>query len=270
MISITPYQGMVKVLITNPTEQSIHIEIETDNLYISSARESDLQDCVGLYGNRQVMSKILSGATLSETDVRKRIDRAVNRAGTGDPFHMMVVRNKQNEFLGTIVAGHGDEPGVSELAGLGNVEFQNRGYGKEALTALLHGLLPVVKDRPFLDGAPLRCVVATAREDNGPSNRVMQNAGMDFVTLKPSSGALRNFYSIDANDLGLESLRAKTHVVDPRSVTPLNRLIARINLVIHLAVRSLKSVWEKTQLQYNRAAQTICDLFARKPKLQLE
>jgi RimJ/RimL family protein N-acetyltransferase len=265
MIQIKPYQGRVDVTVNRPEGNAIQVQIETDNLRISTPVDNDLDEWCRIFGSPDVMKQYLSGATVPRDAVQKRLDRAVKRALGGDPFHMMSVRNKSGQLLGMIVAGHGDRPGESELAGLGGVEFQNQGYGKEATTALLHGLFPLFKDQPFLDGAPLRKVVATALPDNLGSNRVMQNAGMNFEGLVSRSGALRNIYSISADDLGLDRIRRKTEVIGPNSVTKMGLLAARIKLIVQQATLLLGKSWEKIQSLYERVRVFASNLLAHKP-----
>ncbi|MBS0624885.1 MAG: GNAT family N-acetyltransferase [Verrucomicrobia bacterium] len=249
MTPIQPYQGSIRV---QPISKSGPLEahIETDHLLISSWTEGDLEDCVRLYGDAGAMSKVLNGQTFSRKTVEERLQTSVQRCLNRDPFHRMTVRLKEtNQFLGTISAVHSDNPGVCEISGVGLPEFHNRGYGKEASAAVLHGYLPLVKDFNSIGGKPLEKVVGTSRIDNNEANRVMQDAGMNCVRVEPRYEGLRHVYEISVENLGLESLRSKTEVLGPNSIGKMALLGAKIKLFFLVLLQTFKQTWKEMDQQ---------------------
>lgn len=92
-------------------------------------------------------------------------------------------KNDADEFLGHVVAGHGDVPGQSELAFLFMPQHWCQGFGTEAVAAIVKEYAPAtVKQGYTLDGEPLNKITATAKPDNPASVRILEKTGMRKIS----------------------------------------------------------------------------------------
>ncbi len=160
------------------------------------------------------MGKFATGQTKTREEMRTRInDVWVKRWREHDPYTgLAVFRNDTDDFLGHVVLGHGDAPGESELAYLFNRPHWGKGYGSEAVTAVVKEYAPAtVKEGYLLDGKPLERIVATARLDNPASGRILEKVGMQFVRAEEKYGAMRHHYSLNLNAIQMQSSKKATN-----------------------------------------------------------
>ncbi|HSX11598.1 MAG TPA: GNAT family N-acetyltransferase [Chlamydiales bacterium] len=192
--------GSTEVNFFSNAEGHLDVTIETDRLHIRSveATEKERDQYVGLFGNPEVMGKYATGETRTREAVEKRInDIWVKRWRKGDPYSGLTVF-KDDEFLGHVVLGHSDTPGQSELAYLFNPQHWHKGYGTEAVTAVVKEYAPATVEKGYLlDGKPLERIVATARVDNPYSVRILEKVGMKRVGEEEKYGAKRHLYAMD-------------------------------------------------------------------------
>lgn len=189
-------------------QEGLSVTIDTDRLHIRSveATEEDYDRYAALFGDKEVMKKYATGQTKTREEIKTRINGWVKRWLEHDPYSGFAVFKKDTkEFVGHIVLGHGDRPGESELAGLGNQGFWKKGYGKEAAMAIVREYAPAtVREGYFLEGKPLERIVATARPDVPASKRILEKVGMQFVRAEEKFGAMRHHYAIN-----LKAIQAK-------------------------------------------------------------
>ncbi|MBI2742603.1 MAG: GNAT family N-acetyltransferase [Chlamydiales bacterium] len=195
--------------------------IDTDRLHIESlgpqndnprSTEETHALYASLYGNTEVMEKFAGGKTKSPEDTAKLVNNWIKRWQSGDPFGGMAIYLKETgEFVGHIVLGHGDNPGESSLAGLGNARFWNSGYGTEAAVALVEDFAPltVQEDYRFLitdkDGQVskplLNKIAATAKTDNGASVAILsKKLKMKDAGIWEEHGAPRHHFFKEISD----------------------------------------------------------------------
>lgn len=200
------YKGISEVNFYRDDEQGLLVTIETARLYICSVlgKEKDYENYSALFGDVAVMEKYAKGITKTNAEVRSMIDnRFAKRWRESDPYSgFAVYTNDSDTFLGHVVLGHGDSPGESELAYLFMRAHWNKGYGTEAVSAVVREYAPAtVKEGYRLEGKPLQKIVATTRPDNPASARILQKVGMHLVKDEERHGALRHHYSIDLTEL---------------------------------------------------------------------
>lgn len=184
--------------VTSPNGLSVTIDTERLRLHSIEATDEEVDRSAVLYGSREVMAKFATGETRSRDDVIKRIkDVWARRWHEGDPYSAFSVFKKDTgEFLGHVVLGH-SAPGISEIAYLFQRAHWGKGYGSEAVQAIVRDYaLATVRAGYLLDGKPLEKIVATARPDNPASVRILQKAGMELVSEEEKYGSLRHHYKI--------------------------------------------------------------------------
>ena len=204
------YRGNSEINFFADDQDGLSVMIDTDRLHIRSveATEEEYDRYAALFGSKDVMGKFATGQTKTREEMRTRInDVWVKRWREHDPYTgLAVFRNDTDDFLGHVVLGHGDAPGESELAYLFNRPHWGKGYGSEAVTAVVKEYAPAtVKEGYLLEGKPLERIVATARPDNPASGRILEKVGMQFVREEEKYGARRHHYSMNLNAIQAQS-----------------------------------------------------------------
>lgn len=142
------YHGSSEVNFFLNDREELTVTIDTDRLHIRSveASEKDYSSYAALFGDEDVMGKYATGQTKTREDVESRVkDVWVKRWHQNDPYSgLAVFKNDTDEFLGHVVIGHGDEAGQSELAYLFMKNHWNKGFGSEAVTAVVKELLQLL------------------------------------------------------------------------------------------------------------------------------
>lgn len=178
---------------------TLSVFIETDRLYLRSVSESE-DDCdryAALFGDAVVMEKYGSGTVDREKIVARIKNVWAKRWKEKDPYSGLAVFEKSTEeFLGHVVLGHGDAAGQSALAYLFRVNHWHKGFGKEAVAAVVQDYAPaMVQEGYLLDGEPLNEIDATARPDNPYSIKILERVGMHKVAEVEQFGAMRYEFS---------------------------------------------------------------------------
>lgn len=199
------YEGEAKISFTSD-EFGLTVTIDTQRLHIESTKASiEAYDRYAqLFGDKNVMEKYATGETKTRDQMVERIQNTWDkRCKEGDPYSAFSIFLKDtNVFIGHVILGHGDEPGVSEVACLFHKAYWRQGYGTEAMTALVREYAPAtVKEGYLLEGKPLEKVVATARQDNLASCRIQEKIGMHLERTEEKFGAQRNHYAISMSQL---------------------------------------------------------------------
>lgn len=180
---------------------ALEVTIDTERLHIRSVRamKSDYDAYAALYGDPDVMGKFATGETKTREYIENRIQNLwVKRWETRDPYSgLAVFKNDTDEFVGHGILGHGDEPGVSDMAGLSLKKYWHQGYAKEAAAAIVLEYAPAtVKEGYQLDGKTLYKINATARPDNIASVKMLEALKMTKVREEPKFDGTRYHYSL--------------------------------------------------------------------------
>lgn len=206
MNAFGPYTGVVNIQIDD-SQKAFHVRIETEHLNIASAQREEVSEYHQLFNDASFQKGLGIKNEVSAEEIAARVVCAAARSDLGEPFHMMSVRNKKNEFLGMILPGYTSDrkPGVSLLSGGGFSNYQHNGLGIEAATAILHGYLPVVMEKgKKANNELLSQVIAQVAPTNERAKRLLQIVGM-----KPSQPTSKSLvYSIDSSELGFRQREA--------------------------------------------------------------
>ena len=202
MLSVIP---RAEVNFTINTQKELTVTIDTKSLHMRSIddSEADLNSYAGLFGDKDVVEKYADGKTKTKEEIGKRInDSWVKRWKENDPYSALAVFTKQteefsDEFVGHVVVGYGDKPGQSEMAYLFHKNYWNKGFGTQAVTALVKDYAPALKEKGYLlEGEVLTEIQATTRTDNTYSVRILENLGMEKIDENEKFGGMRYIYSI--------------------------------------------------------------------------
>ena len=208
----------IDTAVTDFYEKGSPITIETKDLYLRSVQESDLDFFQNVYTDFATMKLYTDNEKRFETSGEEvwKAEQAKAAAGRVEtfvkrwtvdriPFSGFVISKKDDLLpIGFIVAGFGDKPGQLETAFVIQENEQRKGYGTQAVEAVVQKYIPALianhhKIHGTLlvaDGAPVTEIVATARSDNTASNRVMEKTGMTKVGENPNKwGQVRGIYS---------------------------------------------------------------------------
>jgi len=184
--------------------------IETKRLMIRSATPTMLNDYAELYADPEVMKTLADGTTKTREYVQGRLQAWNQRWLTGDFYSGLAVFTKEGTFIGHVVCGHGDEAGQSEMAYLFKKAVWGKGYGKEAVRAVVEQFIPklvareILREKYPLEGKPLRTICATARVDNVASNKIIQGLCMVHQKTDEKYGGPRHHYTYDVYSMNPE------------------------------------------------------------------
>lgn len=196
------YQGPIKVDIQED-QQGLHISLRTARLAIETIRAQDINDYETLFTDERVMKTYASGEAKKAGEISKRILGSwIPRWEKKDPFSGMVIRTHEGEFIGHIAMGYGDamkygdkDDGYSEIAYVIAEKHWDKGYGKEAVAALVNGLAPQLIQAGYTVGTcedsngkevvrqlPLKWIVATSRIDRDNNGELVNPASIKILT----------------------------------------------------------------------------------------
>lgn len=177
------------------TVDSLHITVETERLFIQSITDENEKDCIALFADPVVMSKYETGFPVEEQKTKERLNRWKNRWKNHDPYSVYAIAEKNSgEFIGIIGIGH-VSPGKSETYYAIHSRFWGKGYGNEAVDAVIQSLIPRLMLRDYkLEHVPLKKVVATVCLDNLVSQKMLLGLGFQEEGEVHLYGARRKTY----------------------------------------------------------------------------
>ncbi|EGC31952.1 hypothetical protein DICPUDRAFT_92697 [Dictyostelium purpureum] len=140
-----------------------------------------------------------TGRVLNDEEVMKVFNKWYNRYKNNDPFSSFAVF-LNNEFIGHSTLGHSGHPGISECSILLLKPYWGKGYGYEISNTMVNEYShTLIEENYLIDGEPLKKVLATARTDNIPSNKMLMKCGFKKTKENILYGNNRNFYELNIN-----------------------------------------------------------------------
>ncbi len=208
-------------------QKNTPVTIETKDLILRPVQESDLGFFQTVYTDPVTMKLFMdhekrlenSPATWQEEQMKSaagRVKTFVERWTTKNPFSGFIICKKVEKDhvpIGFIVPGLGDNKGQVEMAFVILNAEQRKGFGTQAVHAIVHKYLPsLIANHDKLYGSPLlvednpiKEVVATARVDNPASICVMEKAGMKKIGENFNKwGQLRGIYGYTYENLPIK------------------------------------------------------------------
>ncbi len=204
------YRGPIDVHLE--ISNGLSARIETQDLILCSMNWDHFANYVELFGDPETMKKFATGIPIPAEAVERRMRNWINRwQQYCDPFSPFAIflKGEGCPFIGHVILGYGSREGEAELAYIIRREYQNQGYGKQAVTAILYGWAPrLIRDQYWVNmrnddcaPGPLKVIHATARNDNPYSIRILDGVGMKSGEPEWLMGALRTHYQITVDEL---------------------------------------------------------------------
>jgi RimJ/RimL family protein N-acetyltransferase len=174
----------------------LQVRIETDRLLIRSYQEEDFEDCVLLYGDKELIKYFDYGVIRTRDEVKNLIsEKTCNYFNKGRPFGLFSVFLKESmTFIGQMDLLPLDGSNTVEIGFIVRKEFHGRGYCIEAVKSLIFDYLKTINSSHKDVCLPILEVVATVHPDNLPSIRVLEKAGMKFEKFQERFKAPRLWY----------------------------------------------------------------------------
>lgn len=193
----------------NVVGKKIEVSMETSDLQLRSVQRSDRPAFEALVTDHASMESYAdNGKRLAEKPivewereqierVGKRMDVWVSRWEGGDPYSAFAIFKKGTaEFIGQFTAGHGREPGQTEIAGYGYAREWSKGYGTQAAEAVIQRYLPALRQSGYqMEGKDLEAVTATAHEGNAASVAILRKMGFKPTAKVEEWGSTRDLYT---------------------------------------------------------------------------
>lgn len=166
-------------------KKGLSVTISTDRLILKSVVEEDIPHLVKLFSDPKIMKCFASGKPREEQMTFERVKQVwIPRWQDNDPRSAFTVflKNDPGTMIGSVILGTGEGPGRSELAYLFFDNFWGKGFGSEAVSALVNDyaltLIEYKYDfaRGFKDCPPmvLARIDATASPDNIASCKILR------------------------------------------------------------------------------------------------
>jgi len=169
----------------------------TERLHIAPCKETDIQEYhEHIYRSQTVMEKFATGQCRDIEYVTQRVASWADRWQQGVPFSAFTLRKPDDScFLGTMVLGGADEPNSSEIAYMIKYDEWGKGYGSEAVGELMQYAASLHRKGASLpNGEIFNRVIATCRQDNKRSYRVLQKLGFSVYKTSQKFGHTRDHY----------------------------------------------------------------------------
>lgn len=188
---------------TNPLQHKIeikkddvlHVSIETKRLIIRSLMTNDERDYVRLLGDADVMKKFAAGVAYSEDKAKAAFKIAIEKWAAHNPYSAYAIFEKSSKnfigFLNIRVVAAGE----CKAAYIYHKNSWGNGYGTEAAKAIFQSLVPKLISHNYKSyHKPLKKIVATARVDNLPSQKILTGVGFKEQGTVFEDGAQRFLY----------------------------------------------------------------------------
>ena len=176
---------MTFVSMTDKATDTLRVKIETPRLCLESVKPQDRQDYVDLFSDPQVMEQYGNGQPKKRRETSLRVKEWVRRWSHNYPYSAFAVSDKNtHRFMGHVIAGEGDRPGQSEVAFAFKKEVWHQGYGSEAMHALMTYAQILRKEGYRVENQPLDEVIATARQTNKYSRKILRGLGMQVSRIE--------------------------------------------------------------------------------------
>ncbi|MGH2611414.1 MAG: GNAT family N-acetyltransferase [Rhabdochlamydiaceae bacterium] len=178
---------------------TLQIKMETERLFICSYRDSDFEDCVSLYSNKEITKYFDYGKARTRHEVTSLIrEKGSKYFSRGKPFGLFsIFRKNDMAFIGQIDLLPSDKEGVLEIGFILHKQYQNQGFCTEAVKALIFDYIEELNYRGFTcKELPINKVIATVHPENKSSIRILQKVGMVLDKIQERFNNPRLWYSI--------------------------------------------------------------------------
>ncbi len=191
--------------------KALDVLIKTNDLELTSVREKEIPHYQELYSDPMTMKMFTDNekrlyemdieAWKQEqmTNVAKRVNAWIQRWNDGMPFSAFAIYNN-GQFVGHIIAGFGDNGGESEIAYIVHSKYWNKGFGSQAVEAVVNKWLPYLQQQKYETvgddkmSKVVSTIVATSRLDNAWSERILVKNGFTKTSEKEAWGCNRAVY----------------------------------------------------------------------------
>ncbi len=169
---------------------ALTVTIHTEDLEMKSVTQKDLLAYIDLFADPINMEKYRDGSVWSIDKTQKRLNTWEDRWQKGNAFSALAITNinEDDQFIGNIVAGFGEQCGSVEVARVLHHKHWGKRFGKQAAIALVNYYIPEARDRGykllFPSGTTPESVIATAREDNPASVKTWESLGMQRAAVE--------------------------------------------------------------------------------------
>jgi len=194
----------------------VESEISTPHLELRSVTRADTEHYVTLLQDPEVAKTFMSGEVHTRQETENLIARWLQRWKAGNPLSAFSIFLKDSkEFVGQCITAGDASSRVCEIGYLIRQVHWGKGYGKEAVQAVVHSYFPLLRSIRCLTGnVTYKLLQATSRVDNRASCKILQGAGLQAVKREEKFGALRDHFekriSIRPVDLILTMCAAST------------------------------------------------------------
>lgn len=210
--TINDKPGIGEIRLLKKDNNELSTTIKTNRLFIRSIQNTlaDQDHYFSLVGNPRVREKVGDGKVKTREVSDDLVKRFAADWFNNNPYSALLVFEKDNyevsneRLIGCVIL-YPLDAGEVDLVYYFNEASWGKRYGTEAVTAVAKGLLPdLIKYGYQVKGAIPTKLIATAREDNEGSWRILERLGLQLVKrdIKNVFGDdIRRYYSMDVAEL---------------------------------------------------------------------
>lgn len=212
-------------------ENELFVSIETERLQLNSISDQHTKEYLELFADPNVVAKFGDGKPKDPNVFKDRVVNWIARWKNKNPFSALAVSLKKSElpstglsagpgagaetvdspFIGNVILGGADPAKVriedqelyaSELAYLFHTRSWGKGFGTEAVTAVVQDYAPALADRHYrVNNNAFEAICATSRVDNPGSRKILLFQGMKRIGETFKFGANRDEFAISIESI---------------------------------------------------------------------
>ncbi len=178
--------------------EKIKVEMKTERLYIHSYRHEDFEDCILLYGDKNLTAFFDHGRPFSRAEVENLIqEKGTRYFHRGEPFGLFSIFDINNKtFIGQIDLIPANEPGTLEIGCIFHRQFQGVGLPLEAMKMFSRHYVQAMCANGFkCNEKPIQKIIATAHPNNFATQRLVKYLGGSFEKSQERFGQPRLWFS---------------------------------------------------------------------------
>lgn len=175
----------------------LEIGIETENLLIKSYNKNDFKLCLKLYSDPQITKYFDFGIPRTEPEIIELTKRGRSFFDKKLPFGLFSIFLKETgSFIGQADLFPTDDIDTAEIGCILFKQFQSKGYGTEAVKAIIFDLVKKINRTNLLKNQ-IRKIMGTVHPKNIASQNVIKKCGMEPYKTMNRFNNPRVWYNVE-------------------------------------------------------------------------
>jgi RimJ/RimL family protein N-acetyltransferase len=256
---------------------NINAYLQSTNWYAKTTTSNDknlIQN--NIWNNPEIMKYFRDGRVRTPDETSPQFNMWLDRSKKGQPHGGLTIYNKNidnkdiEEKIAYIIAGGGDNPGASEIAGAGLSEYTKRGIGSDVLHKIVTEWAPevrriglaknldstkyekIIKNFQCFGGQVLERIDSTTSFDNPLSMKILLKNGFKPAQNQVDKESLINFEQKKIDNSSKEFIEELKKLYNPAFGVPLipGKRYPLLNHHGNIQIFSYKEDWNCFKCHY--------------------